>query len=276
MPELSDNGDRIQAELVALRDAAEVAFAPPPMERFHSTSRRRFRRRAAILAVAVTAGAGIGGTALTLADRGPDAAPRPVPTPTVVDSGSAAPSPGVVTSRSTSPSTSPPSSPPSSASSAASTPSTPNIRTVDWTHTTLVLPPNSDDRFCPTGRTTTAGTWTAVGDKRFYIGRALAFGDLTGDGAAEAVVPVSCSTGEGSGDGSGQLLVVTWRDGVWTGLDYVGPRGQDYPAAQITGQRLTASVHQRYGSAEQSRTYRWDGEQFVQVAGPTSFPSTPG
>jgi hypothetical protein len=254
MPDLSDNGDRIRAELVALRDAAEVAFAPPPMERFRSASRRRFRHKAAILAVAMTAGAGIGGTALTLADRGPDAAPRPVP----------------------SPSTSPPSPPPSSASSAASTPSAPDIRTVDWTHTTLVLPPNSDDRFCPTGRTTTDGTWTTVGDKRFSIGRALAFGDLTGDGAAEAVVPVSCATGEGSGDGSGQLLVLTWRDGVWTGLDYVGPRGQDYPAAQITGQRLTASVHQRYGPAEQSRTYRWDGEQFVQVAGPTSFPSTPG
>lgn len=270
MPDLPDNGldttqpngDRIRAELVALRDASEAAFTPPPMHQFRSASRRASRGRAAILAVAVTAAAGIGGTALTLADRGPDITPRP--TPTVIDSSSAAPSPSV------------PASPPSSASSGTSTPSAPNIRTVDWKHVTLVLPPNPDDPNCPTGRTTTDGDWTTVRGKQFYIGRALAVGDLTGDGSDEAVMNASCTTGEGSGDGSGQLLVVTWRGGVWTGLGYVGPRGNDYPAAQINGQRLTATIQQRYGQTEQNRTYRWNGQRFIQVAGPTTFPSTPG
>jgi hypothetical protein len=269
MPDLPDNGlettppddDRIRAKLVALRDASEAAFTPPPMRQFRSAARRRSRSRAAILAVAVTAAAGIGGTTLALAGRGPDVAPRP--TPTVIASSSAAPSP------------SGPASPPPSAPSSpgTSTPSAPNIRTVDWRHVTLVLPPNSDDPDCPTGRTTTNGDWTTVRGKWFYIGQALAVGDLTGDGSAEAVMDTSCSTGEGSGDGSGQLLVVTWRDGAWTGLGYVGPRGNDYPAAQISGQRLNATIKQRYGPAEQSRTYRWNGQRFIQVAGPTTFPS---
>jgi hypothetical protein len=267
MPDLPDNGpdttrpdgDRIRAELVALRDASEAAFTPPPMHRFRSASRRASRGRAAILAVAATAAAGIGGAALTMADGGPDVAPRPVPT--VVESSSAAP-----------PSSVPASPPPPG----TSTPSAPNIRAVDWKHVTLVLPPNPDDPHCPTGRTTTNGDWTAVRDKRFYIGSALAVGDLTGDGSDEAVVDVSCTTGEGSGDGSGQLLAVTWRNGAWTGLGYLGPRGNDYVAVEIGGQRLTATIRQRYGQAEQDRTYRWNGQRFVQVAGPTTFPSPPG
>jgi hypothetical protein len=50
--------------------------------------------------------------------------------------------------------------------------------------------------------------------------------------------------------------------------------GENYPAARIAGQRLIATVEQRYGSAEQERTYRWNGQRFVQVGGPTAFPTS--
>lgn len=280
MPDLPDSGrfdagrtdgDRIAAELGALREAVEAAFTPPPIERFRPT-RRRTRRRAGIIAVALTALGGLGGATLALADRGPDNAPRPAPT--VIASIPPTPTAGVDT---------PPSAPaPATASAPATsetpTRSTPDIRTVEWTHVTIVLPPNPDDSNCPTGRITTNGAWTTVGSKKFFIGPALAHGDLTLDGSAEAVMGASCASGSENdgGDGSGQLLVVTWRDGTWTGLGYVGPRGQDYPTARISGQRLTAAINQRYGGAEQNRTYRWDGQRFIQVAGPTAFPSPPG
>jgi len=272
MPELPDSApfdagraaDRIALELVALRDAAERAFVPPPVARFRTVARRRTRRRAGTLAVAALALAGLGGGALAVAGRGPDRTPRPAPT------GIASSPPAPSASAATTPSVTAP------ASTAASTRSAPDIRAVDWGHVTVVLPSNPEDPDCPAGRITTDGEWTVVGGKKFYSGgAALAFGDLTGDGSAEAVLSVSCTANSDldSGDGSGQLLVVTWRDGTWTGLGYVGPLGQNYPAARVAGQRLTATIEQRYGSARQDRAYRWNGQRFVQVGGPTAFPT---
>jgi hypothetical protein len=253
-------------DLMALRAATEAVFTPPPIETVHRAARRRTRTRTGIAAIAVTALAGAGGGVLAVADRGPDGTPRP--SPTAVGSSSPAPS----ASGETSPSRTAP------ASTGTSTPSVPDIRAVDWTHATIVLPANPDDPDCLTGRISTNGTWTTTGGKQFHIAPALAHGDLTGDGSAEAVVPVSCtSTSEGdSGDGSGQLLVITRRDGTWTGLGYAGPVGQNFPAARVSGQRLTVTVEQRYGGVVQERTYRWNGQRFVQVGGPTAFHSTPG
>jgi hypothetical protein len=144
---------------------------------------------------------------------------------------------------------------------------------VDWKRATFVLPPNPT---CPTGRVTTRDERAIVGDKWLFVGETLSYGDLTGDGSPEAVVAVFCGRGPNDGgDGSGNLLVITWRDGAWTGLGYVGPVGENYPAARVSGQRLIATIQQRYGAnTVQERTYRWDGRRFVQVDGPTTFPSS--
>jgi hypothetical protein len=88
-------GDRIGQELVALREAAEAAFTPPPVELFRTAARRQTRRRTGIVAVVLTALAGLGGGALAVADRGPDNTPRPAPT--AIASSPSAPSPSVET-----------------------------------------------------------------------------------------------------------------------------------------------------------------------------------
>jgi hypothetical protein len=271
MSDLPDTGrpadDRIAADLMSLRAATEAAFAPPPIETLRRAAQRRTRTRAGIAAIAVTALAGAGGGVLAMADRGPDGMPRPSPTA----AGSSTPAPSA--SVETSPARTAP------ASTGTSAPSVPDIRAVDWTHATIVLPANPDDPDCPTGRITTNGDRTTIGAKRFYIdSAALAHGDLTGNGSAEAVVPVSCvpNSEDVSGDGSGQLLVITWRNGTWTGLGYIGPVGQNFPAVRVSGQRVTVTVEQRYGGATQERTYRWNGQRFVQVGGPTTVHSTPG
>jgi hypothetical protein len=99
------------------------------------------------------------------------------------------------------------------------------------------------------------------------------YGDLAGDREPEAVSYVHCKRTNGldSGDGSGQLLVITVRDNRLVGLGYVGPPGENYPSASVAGGRLTATIDQRYGNQTQQRTYRWDGTMFVQVAGPTAW-----
>jgi hypothetical protein len=102
------------------------------------------------------------------------------------------------------------------------------------------------------------------------------FGDLDGDGRAEAVVYVSClAAGGDSGDSSGQLLVVNGRTGSLAAMGYVGPLAQVYGKVRISGQRLEVTVTQKYTDVRQERTYRWNGRRFVQVAGPTAFPSPP-
>ena len=77
-----------------------------------------------------------------------------------------------------------------------------------------------------------------------------------------------------SGDGSGQLLVITVRNNALVGLGYVGPEGENYPSASVGNGRLTATIEQRYGNQTQQRTYRWNGTLFVQVAGPTAWPTS--
>lgn len=252
---MSEGPDRIEVELVALREAAETAFMPPPMEHFRRAVQRRTHRRWGLLALVTAALVGAGGGALAVADRGPGREPRPVPT--VVASSLPAP----------------PSIPSPASSSTGSAPPAPDIRRVDWFHTYLMLPPDPDDD-CPTGWIMILDARGSVGSKHIEISAAPAIGDLTGDGSPEAVVVASCTVGDlDSGDGSGHLLVITWRDGRWTGLGYLGPLGQNYPAVSISGQRLTATIEQRYGGRVQERTYRWDGQRFVQVDGPTAFPS---
>jgi hypothetical protein len=274
VPELPDSGrfdtdrapgDRIEVTLLALRDAAEAAFTPPPVERLRGAVRSRTRRRAGVVAVGVLVAAGLGAGTLTVADRGPDSTPRPAPT--------------AASSSPPAPSSPPPSAAASgtgSTSAGASGPAPLDITTVQWDRARVTLP-NVRSNGCPPGVTVTnvPGQESVVAGVRVEIGEPLAYGDLDGDGRPEAVLYVHCESRVevDSGDGSGQLLVITVRDDRLVGLGYVGPAGQNYPAARVSGQHLTATVEQRYGNARQERTYRWNGQRFVQVAGPTAFPT---
>ena len=158
-----------------------------------------------------------------------------------------------------------------------------DLRRVDWAGATIRMPDRRDDKDCPLGSITlNAGKWKESGKqgpgeiRGSYQDGAPTYGDLDGDGRAEAVVYVSCwAAGGDSGDSSGQLLVVNGSSGSLVGMGYVGPLAQVYGALRVGEGRLRVTVTQKYSEVRQVRSYRWDGRRFVQVGGPTAFPSTP-
>lgn len=268
--------ERITAPLFAsYRDSAHEAFHAPPATAFAVRARRRGRRRVMLAAAAVVVTA-VGGVAFaaTRVDRGqPDVTdPSPAPSSSVTPSPSTPPSPSE-----SSPSSSPP-------SRSATAPAAIDLSKVDWGNTTVVLPATRDDNDCPVGRITTrGGSWPEAGGhgrgsiRGSYAEGAATLGELDGEPRTEAVVYITClAAGGDSGDSSGQLLVVTQRGNDLVGLGYVGPLAQVYGPLRITDRRLAVTVTQKYSDTSQQRTYRWNGTRFVQVAGPSTFPSPPG
>ncbi|MFK3980204.1 hypothetical protein ACI2K4_07450 [Micromonospora sp. NPDC050397] len=275
-----DQDPRSGALLRSYRDTAHEAVALPPASWIATTARHRTRRRTTVgasLSVVLVAASGSLLTWQAAANR-PQPAP-PLPTPSVSATGTPSPSP----------SSSPPSGTPSTTPSGSAAPGSAgrtsqsgitDIRQVDWSRTTIKLPADPGDSDCPTGRFTSRGERTEIGSRWIFVERkALAHGDLDRDGQVEAVLAFTCGvTSLDGGDGSGQLLVVTLRDGELVGLDYVGPPGQDYGPVKVSGGILTATISQRYQAnpVPQQRGYRWNGTRFVQVSGPTAFPEPTG
>jgi hypothetical protein len=146
---------------------------------------------------------------------------------------------------------------------------------VDWSNMTVVMPTNAGRSGCPTGRVTVRNGTGVAGRKKVSLSRAKAYGDLTRDRVTDTVLYVHCEStgGVGSGDGAGNLLVATQRDGMLVGVGHAGPVGENYGAARVRNGRLVATVQQRYGTGVQQRSYRWNGGRFMQVAGPTTFPA---
>ena len=142
------------------------------------------------------------------------------------------------------------------------------------------LPADRDDKDCPVGRTDlTDGEWPESGDQgpgaisTSYDGSGPVFGDLNGDGRAEAVRFVRCfAAGGDSGDSSGQLIVITARGSQRVGLGYAGPLAAVYDDVRVTGGKLVVTVTDKYWQEQQKRTYRWTGSAFVQIGGPTAWP----
>jgi hypothetical protein len=256
--------------LQVYRKTAPTAFVPPPVAQLKRVARSRTRRRRA---------AGVGGIAAVVV----------VGALLLANGLGVGPAPQVGTSHA--PTTPAPSAIAPSAPSVASVPGPTagsagaaalEVTRVDWQSAELDLPAHPDGS-CPQGQVKLRRGSVSVKGLRLSVepvepGKPLApltSGDLTGDGAAETVVYVHCSRDsmEDSGDGGGQLLVVTGSAGRLVGLGYVGPQGEDYPAARVADGRLMVSVRERYGNqVTQQRTYRYAGSRFVQVAGPTAFP----
>jgi hypothetical protein len=111
------------------------------------------------------------------------------------------------------------------------------------------------------------------------------FGDLTGDGRPEAVVWAQCLFDpQDSGDGAGQLLVVSRQDdGALRALAWVGPRGALYPTFWVANGTLFADArpwHNDWGyGMGDVLAYRWNGDRFVTVdsgyRGIQAFPGRP-
>jgi hypothetical protein len=236
-----------------------------------------------VLATAAAVVVVLGGVAVATrpVDRpGPD---HPVDPPTVTTTATGPAS--APTTPSPPPSQPPSTEAPSSATSTSRTsssnsPAPLDLREVGWNNFTIRLPSDRDDKDCPVGRTKlTDGEWPESGDQGpgtiivAYQGNAPVYGDLDGDGRAEAVRYVKCfAAGGDSGDSSGQLIVITARGDQRVGLGYAGPLAAAYDDVRITGGKLVVTVTDRYWDQQQKRTYRWDGSAFVQIAGPTAWP----
>jgi len=231
--------------LDSYRDEASKHFTPPPVERTIAAGRRRVRRRrqAALAATVVAAAVGV---ATLFLPRG------------------------------------------------AGRPAADSLEDVDWTRASITLPA-SPDQACPAGRQKLEPGDGADLPRIGKIagrdgGKSLAilpgprsYGDLTGDGSPEVVLPVWCGDDiePPFGERGAQLLVVARAgDGSLTGLGYVGPVGAHYQSFRVTGGKLVVQVEYQtlnerntvysvYAPAH-ARTYSWDGSRFIQTAGRTS------
>ncbi len=278
-----DNG--AEAALASYRDSAHEVFTAPPPQVLVERARRRSRNRVGS-AVAAAVVLVVGGVVVAArpADRSrPD---HPVDPPAVSATATATdapapspPSPGTDAPGTNTPGTTSTRPPTRTESPPRSTPPI-DLREAKWNDFVIRLPSARDDKDCPVGRTEVSdGEWPESGAKgpgvirTSYSGDGPVFGDLDGDGRAEAVLYVACfAAGGDSGDSSGQLIVVTARGSQRMGLGYAGPLAVVYDDVRVTGGRLVVTVTDKYWRERQKRTYRWDGSRFVQTAGPTAWP----
>ncbi len=264
-----------ESALSAYRGSAHQTFTAPDPAAIVATARRRTRNRAVLAAAAVLA-VSLGGVVTASRRLGMDENPPVVtPSPAPTSAPSRTPSP---------PSAGPPSStPPSSLPPGRSSggPSPVDVRAVDWANTTIRFPEARADDDCLTGKVAIVdGVGGPEGDqphirvRSAYDDGGATFGDLNGDGRADAVVYASCAGGLGDEDASGQVLVVTGRTGQLV-AHWVGPVAMVIKDTTIAGGRLTITFTVKYSDPEvtQERAYRWNGTRFAQVSGPTSLPS---
>ncbi|NUR26922.1 MAG: SigE family RNA polymerase sigma factor [Catenulispora sp.] len=171
-----------------------------------------------------------------------------------------------------------------------------------WTQGSITLPDEAPaGSRCPTGRRQlepATTVWPSAPPSTGYLaigksvgaaqlsidGSRAVFGDLTGDGLDEAVLPVECDAPQhiSSTLGASYLLVVTRRGGTLQALGYLGEDlwNARWQVIAVADGRLVV----RYGAAAgyslgrlgeqapfQQRAYAWNGTGLVQVAGLTKL-----
>ncbi|MEW2432140.1 hypothetical protein AB0877_29375 [Micromonospora sp. NPDC047644] len=252
------------------RTALAEVEAPGPAA-VRRTVRGRSRRRLA--ASATTALALFGGSAVGYAAlSGPDHRPGPVdPTPSISASPTPTPTP-------TSPTPSP-----------AGTSASPTVGAADGRFSRaqllaapVTLPAWRAGRGCPTSQT----RLTADAREGANWLLALDHGDIDGDGAVETVALVQCVLGTrgpmqvvafdrdeaGKATTVGRVVATTIDKPEWLfALDVVG----DGTVRVQVGDIAPGGGWNARWSQRQWRGYRWKGDAFSQVSGPTSFGPNP-
>lgn len=163
------------------------------------------------------------------------------------------------------------------------------IRAVDWLHATITVPAEPG---CPAGRLTlrtppgSDSPSNAVANEPGQAFPQLAYshlwttyGDLTGDGRAEAVLRVTCSPLEVSGtDGVARLLVVSrGADGSLRGLGWLGQPDAVLLGFWIAGDVVYAETRPEMSAGTTHRTgqalgFRWHDGRFTQVDTSAAYP----
>lgn len=266
--------DPVPDTMRRLRDAVRGRVRPTPAGTLRARAARRLRvRRAATVAAAaaavaavVLAGSQLGGPAAgppaPPADRSPTT-PAPVP-PSPTPTGPP-PVPAVTPE-------------PRPEPSPAGPPDDP-IAEVDWTTTTVTLPPRDG---CPDGPVELHPVSDIVATARgplegfpaLTIGATnAAYGDLTGDGALEVVVSAACRADEEGDPAHNERLLVVSRagDGTLTGLAYLGRPGTSSLNWWVEDGALLVDADPWAADPEDAFPavpglalgYRWDGADMV-------------
>lgn len=227
------------------RSGAAHQFTPPPVDDLVAAGRRRARRKATVWSAAAATAVALSVAVVVIRPGGTDVPPAE------------------------------------------------NLEGVDWTHATITLP-SSGDQACPIGKQRLepgdAAELPGIGKVDNPSGKSLAilpggrnYGDLTGDGVPEVVLPVWCSRvlEQTFGESGAQLLVVSrTQEGALVGLGYAGPVGAHYLSFRIQNGKLVtqvayqtlatdATVYSVYAPAH-TRTYSWSGDHFAQISGRTT------
>jgi hypothetical protein len=249
--------------LRGLRETIRAGAAPtsPAAVRARGGQRRRVRRAStALVAAAATVAVVIGGATLVRGAALPPTPPAATPTP----------APTVSTTPTARPTLAVPAWPDDRIDDA--------IAETDWVRATVQMPAHPG---CPSGEFKFRAGHESVAPadypRAFLDPDKIAYGDLTGDGRPEAVLSVSCfGAPEDSGDGQGQLLVVTREGDRLRALGWVGPRGGLYPEFWIENRVLYMDVHPWLTPWEhllaQVQAYTWSGSQFERIFPEGRFP----
>ena len=246
--------DELTSALHGLRRAVQGQVPVPASAAVRAAAERQLRVRrttVGVLAGVAVLAIAVGGATVLRPTAGPPVPPVESPAPSEAPvTPSPRPTPG--------PMPAPPDDP---------------IADVDWSQATIDIPPQER---CPGGEvglTATPDGGSVTGPEGGFPQLLLetskaVYGDLTGDGRAEAVVEATCIPNEeASLDGEGQLLVVSREpDGRLAGIAWVGPRGAIYQGHWIADEYLYVDAHPWHVDFEWARgvalRYRWDGTGF--------------
>ncbi|MEV0454348.1 SigE family RNA polymerase sigma factor [Catellatospora methionotrophica] len=185
-----------------------------------------------------------------------------------------------------SPSVSLPSEPPPSPPAVSPVTADDPIRDVDWRTAAITVPAAPH---CPSGRLTFRTERGPTDAEVITSGGAypqlqlsaelVAYGDLAGDGAAEAVLHAGCLSGaEDSGDGSPHLLVVAREQGgTLRALGWAGERGAIFTSVWVADHVLNAEMQPWHAGPQDYRMgmaygYRWTGKEFARQDVSAGYP----
>ncbi|PWR09765.1 hypothetical protein DKT69_30310 [Micromonospora sicca] len=261
----------VSGEFAAYREAVVSAVHPAGPGAVRETVRRRRRRAVVATATAVVLAVAVPVAAHAALDRQHD--PRPGPAQT------AEPTPSATTASPTSPAPSP------TPSTASPTPAAPDgrITRAQLLAARLDLPAWLPNPVCEAGPTRLSATYRTEGD---VLLEGLDHGDVDGDGRDETLALLRCLVGQ---HGPSQVVAFD-RDerGRIVTLGQVTRSARPNPewllAVEVTGGGTIrvemADLAPGGGwsldwSQRQWRGYRWTGERFTQVDGPTSFGPNP-
>lgn len=248
-----------------LRSAVRNSITPPPAAGVRARAERQLRQRRLVTAGLVGAAvvAVLLGTTTALRPTATPAPPGETPSPTVTQD-TAPPRPPLPEPRPDLPIPERP----------VTTPDDP-ITAVDWANVTLTVPPRDG---CPAGNLRFVdGRTEGWPQLRLMLendlpGRHVAYGDVTGDGAAEAVIEAGCLLTQEADHIITALLVIT-RDndgtlrtiGGWVGpVEWLVHRDIWVQDGRILTEQQWSTPGYEWAPGA-AAAYHWDGDSFELV-----------